>query len=329
MQQHAPILSPCAEVKAGLEISIPARAGRERVEDELDEESVTPPIGRQARALVSGSIDSPEDADVQVPSSALADPRRIVYIGGEAVVLAEPEGKAGGRKKHHWSPAEDEKLRALIEEHGAHKWSRIAQSLPGRLGKQCRERWHNHLSPDLQKAPWSAEEDQTINEAVRTLGTKWSEIVRLLPGRTDNAIKNRWNSSQRKLQRREKKVGLVARKLDICPGSSASARLKESKRAVAAAATADFPPKCFGLATSPLPTETANPLTMQLAAIADGYGDAYVGTQLAGAGGGLAPEVVPGRLGAVEPKAEPAVATGTQERHLEAALAITALAAQW
>ena len=70
---------------------------------------------------------------------------------------------------------------------------------------KLRGRWHNHLCPSVNKEDWTEEEDQLIMEQVQQVGTKWSAIAKKLPGRTDNAIKNRWNSMMRKNLRRQLK----------------------------------------------------------------------------------------------------------------------------
>ena len=101
-----------------------------------------------------------------------------------------------GLLKGQWTSQEDAMLVVLVGQ-GFKNWSILSEHMQGRTSKQCRERWTHHLDPSINRGPYSAEEDKTILDLQGQMGNKWSEIARMLPGRTENAVKIRWKQLQR------------------------------------------------------------------------------------------------------------------------------------
>ena len=157
-----------------------------------------------------------------------------------------------GVAKRTWLSDEDERLLELVRMLGVGNWTAISIELSGgRTSKQCRERWHNHLDPSVKKGPWTAEEDAILLAAHEDLGNAWSLISERIEGRTDMAVKNRFQtfvrSAQRKgsdviqstameegeaassMQKKKRHGGRRVRRADPAPTSSSSSSSSSSE----------------------------------------------------------------------------------------------------
>jgi hypothetical protein len=110
-----------------------------------------------------------------------------------------------GLVKGPWTIEEDRKLIDWVKNEGPRNWSKCAEFIIGRNGKQCRERWFNTLNPKVKKGGWEIEEDYKIFFFYQAFGGKWSKIMNLFEGRTENSIKNRFYSTLRRISAEKKK----------------------------------------------------------------------------------------------------------------------------
>ena len=104
------------------------------------------------------------------------------------------EGR-GVKRRRLFGPNDDRRLQQIIDQHEFNGWKSVAKLMPGFTPKQLRDRWHNYISPKNSFGPWRPEEDQMIIQKVAEFGTKWSLIASFIKGRSDNSIKNRWNTA--------------------------------------------------------------------------------------------------------------------------------------
>ncbi|KAL9269674.1 Transcription factor MYB97-like protein [Drosera capensis] len=115
-------------------------------------------------------------------------------------------GNKEGFRKGPWTVEEDTLLMEYVRNHGERHWNCVQKTGLMRCGKSCRLRWTNHLRPDLKKGAFTAEEEKLVLELHAQLGNKWSKIAAELPGRTDNEVKNFWNT---KIKRKMRTVSPV------------------------------------------------------------------------------------------------------------------------
>jgi hypothetical protein len=154
-----------------------------------------------------------------MPPSHSTLPHRLFHLADSA--------HSGAPHKTRWSPAEDRSLEVIVSQLGTGNWAKVAGSVPGRTGKQCRERWTNQLDPALSRDNWTSDEDAIVLGQQRRYGNQWTKIAQSLNGRSSNAVKNRWCALTKDRSRSVRDFNLPRAE---CPTSPAPEREPEAPR---------------------------------------------------------------------------------------------------
>jgi hypothetical protein len=109
----------------------------------------------------------------------------------------ESDSSAKKRTRNVFTQSEDEQIRRLIEQYGDGDWKRIAEGVPGRSTRQCRERWISYLAPHIVNGSWSEAEDKLLLEKLQEIGPQWKKLELYFPERSSINIKNHWRQIQK------------------------------------------------------------------------------------------------------------------------------------
>ena len=135
-------------------------------------------------------------------------------------------------EQHHrakFTQSEDTKLKRLVKKYGATRWEEVADEMPQKNARQCKERWMNCLDPNINKAPWSEQEDNLLLLLHKAMGEHWTKMAVYFSGRTDVNLKNRWTL----IRKWEKlKKGDTKRELSITPAEEIFSRSPEEDKVI-------------------------------------------------------------------------------------------------